>query len=76
MGTPLYTAIWLCVIPKGIEFAHFSLESAMVFERPTGGRNVYVFAVSIPKWERKSNMQVRSKWILISFSWRSNLSNE
>ena len=48
----------------------------MVFERPNGDRNVYVFAVSIPKWERKGNMQVRSKWILISFSWRSNLSNE
>ena len=33
-------------LKTGIEFAHFGLKSGMVFERATGGLNVFV--VSIP----------------------------
>ena len=61
-------------LKTGIESAHFGLESDMVFERVTGGLNVFVVSIPVNKKERvicKFEMDIKK-----SFSWRSNISNE
>ena len=49
-------------LKTGIHFAHFGLESGMVFEGTTG-RCMNVFIVSIPKGVRKKEKYANSKWI-------------
>ena len=43
-----------------INFAHFGLESGMVFEGTTGVMNVFVVSVTNKYWERKTNTRIRS----------------
>ena len=46
-------------IKTGIHFAHFGLESGIVFEGTTECMNVFI--VSIPnEYERKRNMRIRN----------------
>ena len=58
-------------LKMGVHFAHFGLESSMVFEGTTECMNVFV--VSIPNELRKKEKCANSKWI---FCLRSNLSND
>ena len=58
-------------LKTGIHFAHFGLESGMIFEGTTECMNVFV--VSIPNELRKKEKYANSKWI---FCFRSNLSND
>ena len=48
-------------LKMGIHFAHFGLESSMVFEGTAECMNVFV--VSIPNELRKKEKYANSKWI-------------
>ena len=61
-------------LKTGIHFAHFGLESGMVFERTT--ECMKVFIVSIPnERERKRNMRIGNRFEEY-FCLHSNLSND
>ena len=61
-------------LKSGIHFAHFGLESGMVFEGTTGVcERIYRFN---PKWVRKKEKYANSKWIWRIFCLRSNPSND
>ena len=59
----------------GIDFAHFGLESGIVFEGTTGVyERIYRFNA---KWVRKKEKYANSKWVLRNrFGLRSNRSND
>ena len=62
-------------LKTGVDFAHFDLESVMVFEEITG---MYerIYPLNF-KWIRKKEKYANSKWILRNLvCWRSNLSND
>ena len=59
-------------LETGINFAHYDLESVMVFEGTTGVyERIYRFSFK----ERKGNMQIRNGFEEL-FCFRSNLSND
>ena len=72
-GTPLYKP-YRYVLPHrvgtSIHFAHFGLESGIVFEGTTGAyESIYRFSC---KWLSKKEKQANSKWIWIIFCLRCN----
>ena len=83
-GYSLTKAIKVCAAPKGrvlrrfglktdMDFAHFGLESDMLFNRTTGMyERIYCFNST---WVRKKEKYADSEWILRNlFCWCSNLS--
>ena len=61
-------------LKTGVHFAHFGLESGMVFEGISEYKNVFI--VSIPnEWERKRNMPTRNVFEEY-FCFRSNQSTD
>ena len=61
-------------LKTGIPFAHFGLESGMVFEGTTGVyERIYRFN---SKLVRKKEKYANSKWLSRIFCLRSNLSND
>ena len=61
-------------LKTGINFAHFGLESGMVFEETTECMNVFIVSIPVSK-ERKRNMQIRSEFKFF-FCLHCNLCND
>ena len=61
-------------LKTGIHFAHFGLESGMVFEETTECMNVFIVSIPMSK-ERKRNMQIRNEFEYF-FGLRCNLYND
>ena len=61
-------------LKSGMDFAHFGLESGMVFEGTTVQyERIYRFS---SKWVRKRNMRIWNGFLEVFFCCRSNLSND
>ena len=74
MCRPIGYGFYAVLVWKRIRFAHFGLESDMVFKESTGVyERIYRFN---SKWVRKKEKHANSKWIWRIFFFRSNLSSD